>query len=236
MAKKSNRLKQEKTSAGEIAHVSAKVALAAVPVVGGSLAELFAYLINDPVEKRRDEWIEEIAARIEELEEQLGKPIIDGLRNDEKFTTVLLSASQIAIRNHQMEKIEALVNAVLNAALGKIPDDTERSIMLSLIDRLTPSHLAILALMRAPRENAMVMKRVEHISMGGLTLVIFAAFPQLSGRGPLAEMLWRELVDTGLLISSGLNVTMSRPGLLEKRTTTFGDKFLDFIRNPLNEE
>lgn len=234
MAKK-NPIKKAKESGRELAYVGSKAVLSAVPLVGGSLAEIFAYLVNEPIAKRRDEWIEEIAGRIDELGKQLDEPLMERLQKDESFTTVLLSASQIAIRTHQKEKIDILANAVLNSALGKIPDDTERSIMLGLIDRLTPAHIAILTLMSDPRRNAAVMKRLEHISMGGLTLVIFSAFPKLAGQDALIELLWRDLVDAGLLNSSGINVTMTGPGLLSSRTTSFGERFLQFVANPLHE-
>jgi hypothetical protein len=71
-------------------------------------------------------------------------------------TTVLLNASQIAMRNHQGEKIIALRNAILNAALGELPDDIERSIVLALIDRLTPTHVSVLSLMQEPTKHKAV--------------------------------------------------------------------------------
>jgi hypothetical protein len=235
-SKKTSIQHEEKKTAGDAAHAVVKTGLSMIPVLGGPAAELFAFLIGDPASKRREEWMEKIAQRLEELEQITGEPIAEKLKNDESFVTTLMNASQLAIRNHQHEKIDALANAVMNAALGKFPDDTERSIMLNLIDRLTPSHLAVLALMRDPRKNAAAMQRAANISMGGLGLVIFAAFPALAGRKSLVELIWKDLIAAGLLGEVNLNVTMSGSGLLDRRTTEFGNAFLDFITDPVRRE
>lgn len=115
------------------------------------MTELFAYLIQEPVSKRRDAWIVEIAGRLRTLEDRLGKPLAEELKQDEGFTTLLLGATQVAMRNHKAEKIAALANAVMNTAIGIAPEETERSIMLDLVDRMTAQHLAILQLLRSKR-------------------------------------------------------------------------------------
>jgi hypothetical protein len=221
-----------KKSKGDAAHVAVKSLLSAVPAIGGPLAELFAYLIAEPISKRRDAWMEEIADQLLKLQAREATPLFERLKDEPSFTTVLVNASQMAVRTHQKEKIRALRNAVLNAALGILPDDTERAIVLGLVDQLTPAHVAILSVMQNPRANQQVSQRLANVSMGGLPLVVFAALPQLSGRKELVEVLWRELVDAGLLTSVNLNVTMTGSGLLEKRTTAFGDRFLGFIADP----
>lgn len=178
-------------SVADHAHIVVKATLSAVPVAGGPLAELFAYLIEEPVSKRRDEWIEEIASRIKELEARLDRPIVEDLKNNASFTTVLLNANQIALRNHQREKIEALANAVINSALGMTPDDTERAIMLQQIDRLTPTHLSLLKLLHEPLANAAVAKGMANISTTGLQHMIGMGFPELRGRGELLKLVFR---------------------------------------------
>lgn len=229
---KKPRVPTDKTP-GDVAHAVVKAALSTVPVAGGPLGELFAYLITEPVTKRRDAWILEIAGALRELENQIAAPLIERLRNDDSFTTILLNATQSVIRNHQEQKITALRNAVLNAALGKVPDDLERAIMLGLIDRLTPTHMGILWLMQDPTANAAVARLLEHRSMGGLSEVIFTAYPDLTDRKDIIDLIWRDLEDAGLIGRGGMNVTMTGYGLATKRTTAFGDKFLDFIGDPL---
>jgi hypothetical protein len=110
------------------------------------------------------------------------------------------------------------------------PDETEESIMLDFIDRLTPTHIALLKLFQNPRSNRTVVERMQHTMTGGLTQVILAAYPELQGRNELMGLMWRDLESAGLFGQGNvLNVTMSGSGLLEKRTTAFGDRFLAFI-------
>jgi len=91
----------------DIAHKIARTGIASIPVVGGAAAELFTTLITPSLEKRRQEWMEEIAEGLRELEanSQLN---INELQDNENFITVLMHANQAAMRNHQKEKIEAL--------------------------------------------------------------------------------------------------------------------------------
>ena len=224
--------RRPRKTAGDTAHALVKAALSAVPVAGGPLAELFAYLIDEPVKKRRDDWIEEVAGSLEDLRARIGDDFIEGLRHNESFTTILLNASQIAVRSHQREKIEALANAVLNSALGMTPDETERAIMLDLIDRLTPTHVSLLRLFQAPQNNPAVAQRMSSMFSGGLTQIVWAAFPELQSRSELVNLIWRDLSNAGLMTEGGLNVMMTGGGLIQKRTTTFGDRFLEFISKP----
>jgi hypothetical protein len=99
-----------------------------------------------------------------------------------------------------------------------------------LIDRLTPTHVALLALLHDPRKNPTVMQRMRGISMGGIMQVIVAAYPELQGRNELVGLIWYDLESAGLIgRGNALNVTMTGSGMLERRTTPFGDRFLSFI-------
>jgi hypothetical protein len=76
-----------KKSQGDAVHAAVKAALSIIPVVGGPLTELFAYVIEEPVSKRRDAWISEIAGRLENLRSQLGDDFIEQLRENPRFAT-----------------------------------------------------------------------------------------------------------------------------------------------------
>jgi len=83
--------------------------------------------------------MQSIAERLKAVEVNL-----DSLRDDPAFTTTMLEASQIALRTHQEEKLEALRNAVLNTALGKAPEEDLRAIFLNFVAEFTPTHLFLL--------------------------------------------------------------------------------------------
>ena len=61
--------KTNKTTAKDIAHSLVKGGLDAIPVVGSLATEIFGLIVTPPLEKRRAEWMNEIAAKLKELGE-----------------------------------------------------------------------------------------------------------------------------------------------------------------------
>ena len=96
-------------------------------------AELFNAVIAPPLEKRRDEWRESIGERLKQLESD-DRISIDDLESNDNFINAVLQASQAAIKTHQLEKLNALRNAVLNTALPNPPDETLQQIFIQLVD------------------------------------------------------------------------------------------------------
>jgi hypothetical protein len=109
------------------------------------------------------------------------------LAQDDVFVTVVMQTSQIALRNHQVEKLEALRNAVLNSVLSTIEED-EKFVFLRLIDQLTPLHLRTLKFLDDP--GAWMQRHGMQNpgwSMGGVSTVLEHCFPQLRGRRDVYE-------------------------------------------------
>lgn len=221
-----------KKTAGDYVHAAAKGALSAVPVVGGPLTEVFQAIFGPPLEKRRDAWIQSLAEALEALRKKVDGFSPEALSGNPEFVSTLVSATHVALRNHQQEKIDALRNAVLNAALGKLADFDLRSIFLNLTDRLTPLHIAVLSAFRDPGAMQSVATRFSRTRMGGLSHVLEVAVPALAGKRSVYDVIWRDLTDAGLIHQVGLHVTMSGHSLLIKRTSDLGDAFLDFIARP----
>lgn len=126
-------------TAGDAAHAVAKGALSGIPYVGGVAAELFGIVLAPPLSKRRDAWLESLAERLKAAEAKL-----ESLGEDPAFVTTALQATQIALRTHQEEKLDALRNAVANSVSGRGPEDDTRAMFLSLVDSFTPTHLLLL--------------------------------------------------------------------------------------------
>lgn len=76
---------------------------------------------------------------------------IENLSDNEIFITTVMHATQVAIRNHQREKLEALRNAVISSALGVHVDQDMQQMFLEFIDGLTPSPLRVLSFLDDPR-------------------------------------------------------------------------------------
>ena len=141
-------------SSDDTLHTATKAIISAWPVVGGPAAELFNYLIQPPLEKRRDEWLQGLADEINRLSERVDGFDINELAKNEQFITILMHASQVALRNHQKAKLAALKAAVINTAQNSDGDENLRLIFINMVDDLTPMHLEVLAIVQNPRKWA----------------------------------------------------------------------------------
>ena len=224
----------KKKSAGDAAREIGKAIVSAVPVAGGPLQVLFENVFSAPIEKRRQIWLEQLAEVVNELQRKVEGLTPEKLAANEAFVTVAMQASQIAIRNHQQEKLEALRNAVLNSALPNPPEEDEQIIFLRLIDQLTPWHLRVLSLLSGP-EQWMARNNVQNPgwSAGGVSTVIEHCFPDLRGKRDIYDQIVRDLQAEGL-VGQGqfLHVTMTGRGMLESRLPDRGKRFLKFISAP----
>lgn len=223
-----------KKSTGDVAREAGKAIISAVPAAGGPLQVLFENIYTAPLEKRKQAWLEKLAEAVSILQEKVDGLTPEKLAQNEAFITISLQASQIAIRNHQKEKLEALRNAVLNSALPNPPEEDQQLIFLRLIDQLTPWHLRVLALLNGPEE----WMRNHGINnpgwgVGGVSTVLEHCFPELRGKRELYDQLVRELQTEGL-IGQGefLHLTMTGNGMVQSRTSQLGKQFLKFISNP----
>jgi len=214
------KLEMPEASKGDVAHSIAKSGLSAIPVIGGAAVELFQNVVQPPLEKRRVEWMAQVGEKLQELEEKGFN--LETLQENEQFISAAMYASQLALRTHKEEKIEALRNAVVNVARGQAPEDAMQHIFLNFVDTLTELHIQILKLFQAPTPP-------PNMSMGGLSDVLEYNMPEMRGRQDIYDQLWKDLYMRGLVSTDGMHMTMSGNGLGQKRTTGLGDAFLSFI-------
>jgi hypothetical protein len=221
--------KRPKAGATDTAHTVARAALSFLP----GATELFSNIITPPLEKRRDEWIESIARALKELEAKLDDFKIEDLSQNEVFVTTILQATQVAMRNHQQEKLEALQNAVLNSALRTAPDEDIQLMFLQFVDNFTSWHLRILKFFDDPQEwGKQHSVKFQELMAGALTNILNDAFPELGGRREFYDQVVRDLNTRGLLGIDSLHTTMTGRGLFGSRTTDLGKQFLKFIISP----
>lgn len=212
----------------DISYTAGMMLLKAVPWVGGAASEYLAARIARPVDRRRAEWLNTIRDALIELQEQ-GKIDVESLSDNDAFTTVVIATTMSALKTHQGEKLTALKNCVLNAAVGINIDDSVRQIFIELVDRFTPIHLKLLVLFADPLANIAVAKYFQNISMGGLLHVIGTAYSELKGQDALVRVIWQDLTTNGLIGNVELGLTMTGSGCTQKRTTPLGDAFLEFV-------
>jgi len=225
-----------KRSGGDFVHSLVKAGLAGIPSLGGSTAEIFSLIIVPPLSKRRDEWVESIAEGLNLLEEKVEGFKIEELANNDVFITTVAHATQAAIRNHQEEKLEALRNAVLNAALGNAPEEDMWLMFLDYVDSLTPWHLAILKFFDNPKEWGQKHGvSFSNYHIGSPSKILEEAFKDLRDKSELYDLFVKDLFSRGLMNTESLRTTMTESGIFTSRTTYIGQQFIKFITSPISE-
>ena len=115
-----------------MAQAVVKAAISAVPVAPcWPATELLGLIFGPPIEKRREEWLNTLADAVKEVQNKQADLTAEKLSQDPAFVSTAMRASELAIRTHQKEKLDALRNAVVNAALPGGPDETMQQIFLT---------------------------------------------------------------------------------------------------------
>jgi hypothetical protein len=219
-------------SKSDAAYAAGRALLSTIPVAGGAAVELFQFIVTPPIERRRNEWMKEIGQAVQTLEQNKGIDI-EQLKSNDVFIDTLLQASQVALRNSQQDKLTALKNAVINSALPQPIEQTLQQMFLEWIDAFTVWHIRVLHLFHDPQQWAIVNNKPlpTNIAMGGLDTIFDYAYPELAKDRALYDQIWNDLYQKGLLNTdtNGLHTTMTWHGMLARRTTELGEKFLAFI-------
>jgi len=220
---------------GEWALVGAKIIASFIPF-GGPAAEVLGAIITPRVERRKTEWLENVARGLNELSKRVDGLTPERLAQDEAFTTAFLHVSQIAMRTHQREKLETLRNAVLNVAAGTAPDDNLQLIFLDALDTLTPWHVVLLDCIADPYNWA---DRHHHPLAPGNKPDASAMFEtifreQMPVKGFDAQLL-QDLYNRGLVANNvnprGQLIIRSEEDTVP-HITNLGRQFLAFITTP----
>lgn len=190
-------------------------------------------IIVPPLSKRRDEWIESIAKGLKALEEKVDDFNIEARSQNEMFITTVMHAIQVAIRNHQKEKLEALRNAVLNAALPNAPEEDILLMFINFIDIFTSWHLRILKFIDKPQEAGTPYQK---FSINSESTVLEDNFPELKGRRAFYEQILKDLFVRGLTNTESLDLAMSLQGIFTPKTTVMGREFINFVTSPIESD
>lgn len=216
-------LQPPERSTGDAGHAIMKAGLSFIPLIGGAAVEIFQYVIAPPLEKRRNLWMAQVGEKLLELETTGLK--LENLQGSEEFVSTVMYATQIAMRTHITEKLNALRNAIINVAIGQAPEEALQHVFLNLVDTLTELHLRILKVFQSPTPP-------PGMSFGGLSTVLEHNIPELRGRRELYDQLWKDLYSRGLVDAENLQTIISGQSLSRKCTSGIGDAFLKFIEEP----
>jgi hypothetical protein len=154
-----------------------------------------------------------------------------GLKENEAFISTVAQSCNMALRNHEAEKLEALRNAVKNSALPSCPSDDYRQLFLNFVDVCTVTHIKLLHLFENPQYwiKAQGREFPKGWMMGGLTQVIEYALPELAGQEKLYSQIWKDLYQRGLVNTDSLGATMTANSMVAGRTSPLGTQLINFL-------
>jgi hypothetical protein len=218
-----------KNTPGDAAHALAKGAIGMIPVVGSLASEIFGLIVTPPLEKRRAEWMNEVAEKLKGLEAQQVISI-EALKDDDQFLDVVLQATTLVLKTSDQEKIKAFKNALLHTAVGEAPNQTKTHLFLRQLDQFTTWHIRILKFIDDPKDwfKKAGIQPPNYIS-GSISANLNTAFPELNGQNELIDVIWADLGTAGFHHTSGIRTMMTADGALASRTTDLAKEFLDFI-------
>lgn len=212
-------------------HVLLKVSTSLIPGIG----EILNYIFEDPAMKRRDDWIQSLADRIETLEKS--NITLDDLKNNENFISAVFYASSIAVKTHSVDKHKRLLNALTNTALSTSIDESKQTIFLNLINEFTDLHALVLEFFHNPEEKITQLENSFNTKFrgGSFMQLLKEYYKDKHFDEEILELVVNSLYSNKLITINNQNITtnMTRDGLLTKRTTATGDEFINFITNPL---
>ena len=209
-----------------------KIILGFVPGVGGALAEIAGHF-NNNLARRQEFWMVQVSEAINALQKRSGLTV-DQLMNNEAFTSFLLQATPIALRNHQKEKISTLKNALASVGNPEFSDEDLAFQFLRYIDELTVSHMTILRLISSKADAFKEVKSMEQ-AFEQLTQDNQADISPLLARTYLRDLDARGLVnaidleDLTDFESKAVYIAAEQTDRHPLQLTELGEKFLSFI-------
>jgi len=216
-----------KKSKADYANSIAKGIISLVPVAGGPLSVLFETIFSTPLDKRKEQWLHSLAEAIEKINEKVESMTPEALSQNETFISVSMQATQIALRNHQKEKIAALKNAIINSAINTSMDENKSLMFVRIIDEMTPIHLKVLSFLNNPDkfEQELQSKTSKNITTHYPENINIwnEYYPDLRGSKDLILQVVKELIAKGFIHP---HVTLLGSGVC---TTGFGQEFLTFV-------
>jgi hypothetical protein len=221
-----------KSTGREVVEKAIEAGIGLVPVVGSPLAVAFAYAVGQPLQRRMQAWLTELAEAVDELTARPDGPTLQELIDDERFVDAVITATRAAQRTHERDKLNALRYAVLNSTLPGAPDTDEQMMFFRWVDDYTVSHLRLLTYLHDPsgwyRSHGLALWIT---GAGSRREAMEAALPELAGRRDFTDVLLADLEAAGFLTGS-IDSAASGQAVYNQLTTAIAGRFLSFITAP----
>jgi len=215
----------------ETAIEAVSVALSAVPVAGGPLAEIAGAIIRRRQNRRLNRFLIDLAGDLQRLSDRVNSEFV---RTDE-FQDLAEDILTKATETRQQAKLDAFRAIFLNTVLAQRPNYNEASEIATLVDRLQEQHIALLRILADPRRADREMGRP--VGEGGgfatsINQILRRLLPEWDD--DQIDRTWADLLDVKIHNTPGTKAMMTDSGVhqLENRLTPFGWKVVRYITSP----
>lgn len=203
----------------DVLEVAGKTALSVIPVGGALATALYDVVKGNVLQKRQDKWKRMIEEKLLKLETTL-----EDIGQNETFATMLIKATDLAMKTSKEEKLEYLSNALLYSVEHSVDED-KLIMFMSYVEKYSVSHIKILNFFNNPTKFENI--RVDNYMMGSPAQPLCRVYPEVA---QLKDKCINDLFNDGLMNTQSINVTMTSQGMVAKRTTQLGDEFLSFLK------
>jgi len=211
------------------ARTGADIAVAMVPVIGGSLQSLLRAILQPSFEKRQELWLSDLGEVVEEIRNRVEGFDTELLAENEAFASAVIEASRIAMGTHLEAKLELLKNALINLALNRSSGDFLDKKMFRWVDELSPEHFLVLAYLENPRGWYRSRSIEEpNLHMGSPSALMAGARLEIAQTE--LEIVLRDLDARGLARVGSMKATMTGEAAWQPLLTDLGIKLLNFVR------
>ena len=221
MKKKSKIIKVPHKNGFDATHSIIKAGLSLVPIFGGSASEIFNSLIAPPIEKRRNEWMEEVSKILYELENKYDIKT-RALSDNPEFIDIVIQTTRVALKTSNKEKRIKLRNMILNSAIKTEKESAYQEIFIRLLDEMTAAHMSFLKMIDSAREWS-TSSRSGFINYG--------TGSPLEEDKLLYKIVWKDFVNIGL-IESDQPFPDTKKEYIKCKVTELGSRFISFIKLP----
>jgi hypothetical protein len=201
------------------------------PGLGYTAQQLAKLAVPDPLEKRRIEFLNRLAAGLRALQEKVDGISPRSLADNEDFVSAVIETVPLAVKTHRERKKAAFANTILNTALGVSLDDAVRGRFLSCLDEFSVGHIDMLRLLADPMARDSVRGAYHSFYMGAPIDLYKSEIQDMGLSEDALSFIIHDLAQKEM-IEGTLRVMMSKQGASQKMTTRLGDAFLRFIEEP----
>ena len=186
-------------------------------------------VIASPIEKRRDEFLEDLAWVVRETANKVDDFQPEKLAQNETFVSATLQAARIAVSTHQREKRQYLRNALLHVAVGDGVGEIKQQVFLNALEVLTPAHVRALDLIwRGAGKKIPWEEHSIPLQQRTYGTAIWIVAPELKGQQSIIGAVLSELRNRGFSVLPDPEASFPAGQMI----TNLGIEFLTFILSP----